>query len=115
MIPDSLLLAVAFDDGRIALTAPPPVLGIPGPPLAGAVLTDLPVFRIRGDLAAVAIGAPPPLTVRFAADQLTGLKLRWLEDPLTITTPPLDHTGVVALKGQVKNLETVIESIPPSR
>jgi hypothetical protein len=39
---------------------------------------------------------------------LTGLKLRWLEDPLTIATPPLDHTGVVALKGQAKNLETVI-------
>src|SRR5713226_3332956 len=90
MIPDSLLLAVAFDDGRIALPAPPPVLGIPGPPFAGAVLTDLPVFRIRGDLAAVAIAAPPPLTVRFAADPLTGLKLRWLEDPLTIATPPLD-------------------------
>jgi hypothetical protein len=35
------------------------------------------------------------------------LKLRWLEDPLTIATPPFDHTGVVALKGQAKNLEAV--------
>ena len=115
MIPDSLLLSVAFDDGRMALPASPPVLGIPGPPLAGAVLTHLPVFQISGDLAAVAIGAPPPLTVRFAADQLTGLKLRRLEDPLTIATPPLDHTGVVALKGQAKNLETVIEYVPRPR
>jgi hypothetical protein len=77
-IPDSLLLAVAFDDGRMALPA-------------------------------------PPLTVRLAADQLTGLKLRWLEDPLTIATPPLDHTGVVALKGQAKDLETVIECVPRPR
>jgi hypothetical protein len=59
----------------------------------------------------VGIGAPPPLTVRFAADRLTGLKLRWLEDPLTIATPPFDHTGVVALKGQAKNLEAVIECV----
>ena len=108
-------MAVAFDDGRIALPAPAPVLGIPGPPFAGAVLTDLPVFRVRGDLATVAIGAPPPLTVRFATDRLTGLKLRWLEDPLTIATPPLDHTGVVALKGQAKNLEAVIECVTRPR
>ena len=116
MIPDSLLLAVAFDDGRMALPAPPPVLGIPGPPFAGAALTDLPVFRIRGDLAAVAIGAPPPLTVRFAADQLTGLKRRWLEDPLTIATPPFDHTGVVALKGsgeEFRNCYRVRTASPP--
>src|ERR1700694_90158 len=111
MIPDSLLLAVALDDGRIALPAPPPVLGIRAPPLARPVRPDLQVSRIRGDLAAVAIGAPPPLTVRFAADRLTGLKLRWLEDPLTIATPPFDHTGVVALKGQTKNLEAVIECV----
>jgi hypothetical protein len=89
-----LLLAVAFDDGRMAFPAAPPILGIPGPPFAGAVLTDLPVFRITGDLAAVGIGAPPPLTVGFAADRLTGLKLRWLESPLTIPTPPLDHTAL---------------------
>ena len=45
-------------------------------------------------LAGMAVRAPPPLTVRLAADRLTGLKLRWLEGPLTIATPPFDHTGV---------------------
>ena len=115
LIPDALPLAVLFDNARVALPALAPVLGIPGPPFAGAVLTDLPVYRIRGGLAAMAIGAPPPLTVRFAADRLTWLKLRWLENSLTITTPPLDHTGVVALKGQAKNLETVIECVPRPR
>jgi hypothetical protein len=61
-------MAVACDDGRIARSSSPPVLGIPDPPLAGAVLTDLPVFGIRDNLTAMAIGAPFPLTVRFAAD-----------------------------------------------
>ena len=46
----------------------------------------------------VIIGAPSPLAVRFAADRLTGLELRWLEDLLTIATTPFDHTGVVPLK-----------------
>ena len=108
-------MAVAFDDGRIALPAPPPVLRIPGPPLAGTVLTDLPVFGIRSDLLAVIVCTPPLLAVRLAADGLSRLKLRRLEDPLTIATPPLDHTGVVALKGQAKNLEAVIECVPRPR
>jgi hypothetical protein len=93
LIPDSLLLAVAIDEGRIALPAPAPLLRILGPPFTRAVLTHLPVFRIGGDLAAVGIRAPAPLAPRFTADRLTGLKLGWLKDPLAIATPPLDHTG----------------------
>ena len=108
-------MAVALDDGRMALPAPAPVIGIPGPPFTRAVLTHLPVFRIRGEFAAMGFGTPTPLTLRFAADRLTGLELGWLEDPLAIATPPLDHTGVVALKGQAKDLETVIECLPRPR
>ena len=54
--------------------------------------------------------------VRFAADRLTGLKLRWLEDPLTIATPPFDHTGVVALTRsgeEFRNCYRVPTASPP--
>ena len=104
-------MAVALDGRRMALPAPTPVLRIPGPPFPRAVLTHLPVFGIRGKFAAVGIGTPTPLTLRFAADRLSGLKFGWLEDPLTIATPPLDHIGVVAPKRQAKNLEAFIESV----
>src|SRR5271166_5053966 len=85
-----------------------PVLRIAVPPFTGAVLTNLSVLRSGGDLVASGFGAPPPLTIRFAADRLSRLKLRRLESALTIATSPLDHIGVVALKDRGKNLETVI-------
>jgi hypothetical protein len=80
-----------------------------GPPFPATILTNLPVFRVRGDHLAAVIGTPPPLAFRTTADGLTGLKLRRLEDLLAIATTPFDHTGVVSLTAQVKNLETVIE------
>ena len=61
------------------------------------------------------IGAPPPLALRLAANGLPGLILRWLKNLLTIATTPFDHTGVVALKGQAKNLETFVELVLPPR
>jgi hypothetical protein len=96
---------------RLCITSSPP--SAVRQPLQ-AVLPGSP-FRIRGEFAAVGFGTPTPLALRFAADRLTGLKLGWLEDPLAIATPPLDHTGVVALKGQAKNLEAFIESVPRPR
>ncbi len=90
-------MAVVFDDGRIALSSPAPILGMAGPPFPAAILTDLPVFRVRRDLLAAAIGAAPPLTFWTTADGLTGLKLRGVENLLTIATTPFDHTGVVSL------------------
>ena len=62
------------------------------------------------------IGAPAPLAVRFAADRLTGLKLRWLEDSA-------DNSGNAVrpyrrcriAMNQAKNLETVIECVPRPR
>jgi hypothetical protein len=61
LVPEALLLSVAFHDGRIAFPAAAPVLTIPGPPLAGTVLTNLPVFRVRSDFLPVIAGAPPLL------------------------------------------------------
>ena len=90
-------MAVAFDDGRIALPALPPVVGMARPPFPATILTNLPVFRVRRDLLAAGFGAAPPLALRTAADGLTGLKLRRLEDLLAIATMPFDHIGVVAL------------------
>jgi len=115
LIANSLLLAVAFDDGRVAFPAPAPVIGVPRPPLLGAILTNLAVFRVLGDLPAVIVGAPPPLAVRLAANGLPRLILRWLETPLTVATPPFDHSSVVALKGRAKNLETFVEWVLPPR
>ena len=43
---------------------------------------------------AVIIGASPLLAPRSAADHLPRLKSGWLENLITIPTPPLDHTGV---------------------
>jgi hypothetical protein len=40
-----------------------------------------------------------PLAFWPTANGLTGLKLRGLENLLTIATPPFDHTGVVPLNG----------------
>jgi hypothetical protein len=90
-------LAVVFDDGRIALASSPPVIGMAAPPLPAAILTDLTVFRIGGNLLAAIIGAAPPLAFWPTANGLPGLKLRGLEDLLTIATTPFDHTGVVSL------------------
>jgi hypothetical protein len=90
-------LAIAFDDGRIALPTPAPVLGVPAPPFARAVLANLPVFRVRGYFAVSAIGAPASLALHFTAYRLTRLKLGWLKEPLTIATLPFEHTGVVPL------------------
>ena len=61
-------MAVTFDDGRITLPALLPILRVPDPPFPRAILTDLPVFWVRGDLSATAIEVPAPLAVRFAAD-----------------------------------------------
>jgi hypothetical protein len=115
LIPDSLLLTVPFHDIGIALTALAPVVRVSVPPFTGTVLANLAVFRIGSKFASVGIGAAPPLTVSFAADRLTGLKLGRLEDPLTVATPPFDHTGVVAFRDYGKDLETLLEWIPRPR
>jgi hypothetical protein len=44
------------------------------------------MFRIRGDLRAMIIGAASPLAGRIAARRLRRLKIGWLETALTIPT-----------------------------
>jgi len=60
---------------------------------------NLAVFGIGGKLLAVIIGASPLLAPRSAADHLPRLKSGWLENLITIPTPPLDHTGVCHAEG----------------
>jgi hypothetical protein len=87
-----------------------------GPPFPAAILTDLTVFRIGGNLLAAIIGAAPSLAFWPTANGLTGLKLRGLEDLLTIATTPFDHTGVVSLEpDRGKSLETFVELVPHPR
>jgi hypothetical protein len=116
LIPKALLLPVAFDTGRIAFTAPTPVLGMAGTPFPCGILAYLPVFRIGGDPATVLIGASSTLAVHAAADLLTRLKLGRLEDLVTISTPPFDHTGVcLTEQAGRKNLETFVALVPRPR
>ena len=115
LIPDSLLLTVPFHNIGIALTAPTPVVRVSVPPFTGTVLANLAVFRIGSKFAAVGIGAASPLTAALAANGLAGLKLGRLEDALTVTTPPFDHSGVVAFRDYRKDLETFLEWIPRPR
>src|SRR3954447_10020151 len=53
----------------------------------------LAVFRVRGDLLAVILGAPAALAVRAAAHQLPRLVFRWQEGVLAKATSPFAHTG----------------------
>jgi hypothetical protein len=52
-----LLLAVPLDGGWVLLAIPPPVIRMTGAPLLRAVAAYLTIFRIRGDLPAVILGA----------------------------------------------------------
>ena len=63
-------------------------------PRCRATAANLAVLGIGDNLLAVIIGASPLLAPRSAADHLPRLKSGWLENLITIPTPPLDHTGV---------------------
>jgi len=75
-----------------------PVVRVLFPPMPRALTTPFEVVRIGGDLPSAVVGASLSLAVRFAADDLLALALRWAEDPAAVRTTPFDHTGVVALK-----------------
>ena len=66
---------------------------------------------------AVIIGASPLLAPRSAADHLPRLKSGWLENLITIPTPPLDHTGVCRTEGDdsegFRNFYSVGTASPP--
>jgi hypothetical protein len=93
LVPNVLLLAVAFDCGWVLLTVPPPVIGVVGPPFLRAVQAYLAVFRVSRDFSAMIIGATLPLARIFAAYQLSRLIFRWLEGSFTVAALPFDHTA----------------------
>ena len=115
MVPHMLKLAVPLDSSGVFFAVPAPVFRVAGAPLLRAVPTSLPIFRAPSDFLAVIIGATAPLAIGLTAYRLTRLIFRCLEGLLTVEATPFDHTGVVALKGQAKNLETVIECVPRPR
>lgn len=93
LVPNVPLLAVALDRGGGLLAIPPPIIGVPGTPFLRAVQAYLAIFRVRGDLLAMIIGAAAPLAAGVAAYRLPRLIFRWLEGSLTVGASPLDHTG----------------------
>lgn len=119
MVPNLLLFAVPFYSGRMLLAILPPVVAVAGAPLLRTVQTDLAVFGIAGDLAAVIVNAPMALASRVAANQLPRLILRWLEVSLTVAASPFDHTGGYRTARlpelQDRDLETVVECVPHPR
>ncbi len=73
LVPNVLLLAVSLYGGRVLLAIPPPVIRMAQAPLLRTVTAHLAVFRVRGDLLAVILGATAALAVGAAAHQLPRL------------------------------------------
>ena len=113
------MLTIPVSGSRIFLPVLLPVIGIAGAPFPRTVAADLAVFGIGGlgHLAiqyakhmglqvcavdiddgklALIIGATTSLAVGFAADGLTALELRRLEDLLAVEATPFTHMGVVS-------------------
>jgi len=92
------LLAVPLNGGRILLPELLPVLEVAGAPFSRTVAAPFAVFGIGGYLSPVIVCAALSLALRFAADGLAGLELRWLEYLLAVKTTPFTHNGVVSLR-----------------
>lgn len=74
-----------------------PVIGIAGAPFPGTIPADFTVLGIGGNFGAVIIGAATALAVGLAANGLSALELRRLEDLLAVEATPFTHmNGVVS-------------------
>jgi len=73
LVPNLLPLSVPLDGGWVLFAIPPPVIRMAGAPLLRTVAAHLAVFRVRGDLLAVILGATAALAVGAAAHQLPRL------------------------------------------
>jgi hypothetical protein len=93
LVPNVLLLAVAFDGGRVSFAIAPPVIAIAGAPFLRAVQAYLAVLGVGGDFLAMIIGAAVPLAASVTAYRLPRLIFRWLEGSLAVEASPFDHTG----------------------
>ena len=116
MVPDVLPLAVPRNGGRVLGAITAPVVQVSSAPLLNTVPAYLAVFGVGDYPLAVIIGATSPLAVRFAANRLPWLVFRWLEDSFTVAATPFDHIGGCrTVRPEAKNIETVVESVPPPR
>jgi hypothetical protein len=90
---------VSLDGCRIPLPVLLPIAGMTGPPFSGTVPADVAVFGIGRELLSVILGAAPTLAIGCAADCLTALELRKLEDLLTVEATPFTHMNGVFSSG----------------
>ena len=91
------MLAVPVSGSGIFLPVLLPVIGIAGAPFSGTVAADVAVFGIGGEFGAMIIGATTALAVGSAANGLSALELRRLEDLLAVEATPFTHmNGVVS-------------------
>ena len=91
------MLTVLIGGGGVFLSVLLPVIGIAGTPFPGTVAADVAVLGIGGKFGAVIIGATTALAFRSAANGLSALELRRLEDLLAVEATPFTHmTGVVS-------------------
>ena len=96
-VAGALLLAIAFDAGRVRLAVLLPVIGMLFAPLAGTLPARLAVARIVCELGSAVVGTALPLAAGIAANGLRGLIYRRRKGLEAVGTAPLDHSGVVAL------------------
>jgi hypothetical protein len=116
LVSNVLPLTIPFDSSPVLLAITLPVIRVPSAPLLRTVQAHLSIFRISSDLLAVIIGAPAPLAPRFAANRLCWLIFRGLEDSFAVAAAPFDHTGGCrTARTRLKNLETVVKSVPRPR
>jgi len=90
---------VSLDECRIPLPVLLPVTGMTGPPFSGTVPADFAVFGIGREFLSVILGAAPALAIGCAADCLTALELRRLENPLAVEATPFTHMNGVFPSG----------------
>ena len=93
LVSHVLQLTVPLDRGRVLLPVSSPIIRMAGSPFLRTIAADLLIFRVRGNLLVVIIGAPTALAVGFAAHELPRLIFRGLEGSFTVATSPFDHTG----------------------
>jgi len=92
LLKDPILLGLV----GMRLAVPLPVAGIFRPPLLGAVLADLVVNRICGNLVAMVFSSPSPLTFCRRANGLLRMKAGCMEGTPAEPARPLMHSSRVA-------------------
>ena len=95
LVPGLLESPVPGDLIRVRRAMPLPVAGILGAPLLRAVIADLAVNRICGDLAPMVFPPSALLTFRCRADNLLRMESGRVEKALAEQARPLAHSSRV--------------------